>query len=55
MEWTHGWKLWEQQGDTDPEQPSGLGKMALSNGHGDFPPEFQLTRGWMSRYKPVLD
>lgn len=32
MEWTHGWKLREQQGDTDPEQgsqPSGLGKMAL--------------------------
>lgn len=35
MEWTHGWKLWEQQGDTDPD-PSGLGKTALSKGHGDF-------------------
>lgn len=58
MERTHGWKLWEHQGDTDPEQGlqlSGLGKMALPNGHGDFLPEFQLTQSWMLPYKPVLD
>lgn len=39
MEWTHGWKSWEQEGDTHPDQgsqPSGLGKMASSNGPWGF-------------------